>query len=436
MDGAGAAVSGRVAMSTASPGRGACRISGCLGLLVWLGVALTCRVADAQERLERLTLDDAVGAAIRHNATLGAKRAELEAIRANEITAALRPNPTASYSAEQLANSSTEPQYTVILAQPIETGGKRQRRIESARAATRTTGHELSDVRRLVVAQVKSAFSGVLVAQATLVLAEQNLATLDEIERLQRVRAEKGDISQLELLRLQVQRFAFERDAGDARQAIEAAKIALRATVGPEAVADSFDVLGELDFRDVSLNRDQLRQRALANRPDLQAAQAARDKARADVNLARANAWWDVTPQIEYQRIGPENTIGFGFSFPLRIFDRNQGEIARTRSEVERSDALTRSVTVQALAEVDTAVSAVTIQQARVVALRDTYLPKAQQARATVEFAYRRGGSSLLDFLDAQRTYRETALEHLRAMGNYWSALYQLEAAVGGSLND
>lgn len=424
-------------MSLASRRPGVSRITrGCLGLFACLGVVLVVRVSDAQERLTRLTLDDAVSTAVRQNSSLRAKQAELQAVRANEITAGLRPNPTASYSAEQLGNGATEPQHTVIVGQPIETGGKRQRRLDSARAATRTTGHELDDVRRLVIAQVKSAFSGVLVAQATLALAEQNLATLDEVERLQRVRAEKGDISQLELLRLQVQRFAFERDAGDARQAIEAAKIALRAAIGPDAVTDSFEVVGELDFRDVPLDRDQLRQRALANRPDLQAAQAARDKARADVNLARANAWWDVTPQIEYQRIGPDNTIGFGFSFPLKIFDRNQGEIARTRAEAERSDALTRSAAIQALAEVDTALSAVTIQHARVVALRDTYLPKAQQARTTVEFAYRRGGASLLDFLDAQRTYRETALEHLRAVGNFWSALYQLEAAVGGSWND
>jgi len=403
-------------MSMASRGRGGYR---CLGLLVCLGIALIARVSGAQERLDRLTLEDAVNTAIRHNATLRAKGAELATVRANEITASLRPNPTALYSAEQFGGGSAAlPQHTVILAQPIETGGKRQRRIDSARAATRTTGHELNDVRRLVIAQVKSAFAGVLVGQATLALAEQNLKTLDEIERLQRVRAEKGDISQLELLRLQVQRFAFERDAGDARQAIEAATIALRAAVGPDALADSFDVVGELDYRDVPLERDELRRLALANRPDLQAARAARDKARADVNLARANAWWDVTPQIEYQRIGPDNTIGFGFSFPLKIFDRNQGEIARTR------------------AEVDTALSAVTVQRDRIVMLRDTYLPKAQQARTTVEFAYRRGGASLLDFLDAQRTYRETALEHLRAMGNFWAALYQLEAAVGGSLGN
>jgi cobalt-zinc-cadmium efflux system outer membrane protein len=270
-----------------------------------------------------------------------------------------------------------------------------------------------------VVAQVKSAFSGVLVAQATLALAEQNLATLDEIERLQRV-GRKGDVSQLELLacRCSASRSSetLGRTPGDRGRQDRAAGR------HRQAVADSFDVVGEPTSRDVPLDRDQLRQRAWpivpTSRPRRRRGQGACRR-----EPGAANAWWDVTPQIEYQRIGPDNTIGFGFSFPLRIFDRNQGEIARTRAEAERSDALTRSAAIQALAEVDTALSAVTIQRARVVMLRDTYLPKAQQARTTVEFAYRRGGASLLDFLDAQRTYRETALEHLRAIGNFSTAL-------------
>ena len=140
------------------------------------------------------------------------------------------------------------------------------------------------------------------------------------------------------------------------------------------------------------------------------------------------------TRQAQYERIGPDNTFGFGVSIPLRIFDRNQGEIARTLAEVDRSAALQQAVASQVLADVDTAYSGLVIQRERVVLLRDTYLPKALQARRTVEFAYRRGGVSLLDYLDAQRTYRETALEHLRALGNFWAAAYQLEAAVGGSL--
>ena len=156
--------------------------------------------------------------------------------------------------------------------------------------------------------------------------------------------------------------------------------------------------------------------------------------ARADHRLARANAWWDITPLIEYQRIGPDDTIGFGLSFPLRIFDRNQGEIERTQAEIARVDAVREATALQVLAALDTDRQAALIQRDRVVSLRDDYLPKATRARDTVEYAYRRGGQSLLDFLDAQRSYRETALAHLQALGAYLNALYQLEADIGGPL--
>ena len=152
------------------------------------------------------------------------------------------------------------------------------------------------------------------------------------------------------------------------------------------------------------------------------------------MNLARANAWWDVTPQLEYQRIQNDNTIGFGISMPIRIFDRNQGEIARTKAEVQRVSAVSRVVGLQALAEVDTALSTAMTEREKVRRLREVYLPKARQARDTVEFAYRRGGLSVLDFLETQRSYRETALAEIQALGNYESALNQLESAVGGSL--
>jgi cobalt-zinc-cadmium efflux system outer membrane protein len=382
----------------------------------------------------RVTLDDAVALALRDNRTLRAKQFEYQATRAGEITAGLRPNPVATYTAEQFGNRNVDQEHTMTLGQPLELGGKRERRLDSARAATRVTEFELADVRRQVVALVKKTFTDVLVAQATLELARENLRTLDEVERIQRFRAERGDISELELTRIQVQRFAFERDATDAVQAIRGAKIGLRALVGLDGLPAEFEVTGDLDFQDRPFEREALYRLTIANRPDVRAAEAAREKARADVELARANAWWDVTPQLEYKRTGPYDTFGFGVSMPLRVFDRNQGEVARARAEVARTEALQQASALQALADVDTALAGVMASREKVIALRDTYLPKAQRARETVEFAYRRGGVSLLDFLDAQRTYRETALEHIRSVGAYRSAISQLEAAVGGSL--
>jgi outer membrane protein, heavy metal efflux system len=395
-------------------------------------LSVTPASVSAQER-PRISVDDAVRLALGHNPTLRAKQSELAGVRAGEITAGLRPNPTASYAVEQLGGPSATGEHTVTVSQPIELGRKRERRRESARAASRVTTYELYDVRRQVIFQVKKAYVDILTAAAQHSLALENLGTIGEIERIQRLRVDRGDISELEFVRLEVQRFAFERDASDAALALRSAKIALRSVIGADALPDEFDVTGELVYEEAPLQREAALSAAMVNRPDIRAAEAARDKARADVNLARANAWWDVSPQVEYKRTSDNaHTFGLGVSLPIRIFDRNQGEIARTQSEVMRAASLRDAAVAQALADVDTAVASALAQRDRVLRLREVYLPKARQARDTVEFAYRRGGMSLLDFLDAQRTYRETALEHLRALGAYRTAVYQVEAAVGG----
>jgi outer membrane protein, heavy metal efflux system len=408
-----------------------------VGMSCLLGIVGSAAPVVGQQPLNRVSVDDALRIALQQNPTVRAQQAALTSTKAGEVTAALRPNPSMNFLAEQLkpGGSQQDAQYTVNVGQPIELGGKRGRRIDSAKAATQVAGYQLEDIRRQVTLQVKSAFAGALIAREQLALAQENVKTLDDTERIQRLRAEKGDISELELLRIQVQRFTFERDAADARQALAAAKIALRTAAGAQAIAEDFEVVGELGFKEISLDKSALMRRAMDNRPDLRAAEADRERARADHRLARANAWWDITPQLEYQRIGPDNTIGVGFSLPIRIFDRNQGEIARTQAEIDRVDAVREATALQLLAALDTDRQTALTQRERVVSLRDVYLPKATRARDTVEFAYRRGGQSLLDFLDAQRSYRETALAHLQAVGAYLSALYQLEADIGGPLD-
>jgi outer membrane protein, heavy metal efflux system len=174
-------------------------MKGVLAVVACLAVNACCAPLSAQERMTQLSLTEAVSLASRANPTIRAKEFEYQSVAANEITAGLRPNPTANFLAEQFAGASTasQTQYTVSLGQPIELGGKRQRRVESARAATRVTGYELEDVRRQIVFLVKKSFTDAQVARDTLALAEANLRTLDELERIQRVRAEKGDISEL-----------------------------------------------------------------------------------------------------------------------------------------------------------------------------------------------------------------------------------------------
>src|SRR5262245_14744820 len=229
--------------------------------------------ATAQAPIARVTLDEAVSLASSASPSVRAKEFELQAVGANEITAGLRPNPTANFLAEQFGSGNVAvTQYTFNVGQPIELGGKRQRRIDSAKAATKVTGYELTDLRRQIVLQVKKSFTDILVAHEAVALAQQNLAMLDELERVHRLRAEKGDISGLELLRLEVERFAFERDATDARQFLQNARIALRSAVGQERLAEEFEAVGELSFPEVTKTKSELYRMALDARPDLQAA--------------------------------------------------------------------------------------------------------------------------------------------------------------------
>src|SRR5713101_5720700 len=149
----------------------------------------------AQERLSALTLEQALRLASETNPNVRAKEFELKAVGANEITAGLRPNPTANFLAEQFGGGSvSQTQYTISIGQPIELGGKRQRRIDSATAQTKVTAHELADLRRQIDFQVKKTFTDILVAKDALALAEQNLSTLDDLEKIQRIRAEQGDL--------------------------------------------------------------------------------------------------------------------------------------------------------------------------------------------------------------------------------------------------
>ena len=401
-----------------------------------LGVVALALPAAAQVPLQRLTVDEAVAAALQHNPSLRAKTLELGSTQANEITAGLRPNPVASYLAEQLGNRNVDSQQTVTLGQPIETGGKRRRRLESARAATAVTTEEIADARRQVILLVRKAFTDALVARATIELAEDNLKALDEVERLQRFRVERGDLSELELLRLQVQRFAFERDATDARQAGETARIALRSAIGPAGVAES----SRSSAPWTSATSRSTRPRCVAARWRRAPTSAPPRPLRP--RPAPTSSWPAPTPGGTSRRSSSTSvsaTTTRSASASASRCASSTATRARSRarrSEVSRAAALRQAAATQALAEVDTAYAGVLVLRERVISLRDVYLPKATQARQTVEFAYRRGGVSLLDFLDAQRTYRETALEHLRALGNLRAAVDQLEAAIGGRLEE
>lgn len=384
-----------------------------------------------------LTLEEALRLTLSNNLVLQAKERELSAVQSNEVTAGLIPNPTLS---PGVSNAFTPnlgpPQYQVTIAQPIELSGKRQRRIESAQAGSRITGYDLEDLRRVLTFQVKQLFTAILVAKASAEQTQLNLKTLDDVERLQRLRTEKGDLSELDLLRIQQQRFQFESDTADAQQSLRLARVNLRQTIGQDLVPEEFDVTGKFALKEVHARPEDLYRLAEEHRADLKSAQAAVEKARADNRLAQAYAVPNIAPTVGMCWADNNSCYGWvlGFSMDLPLFNRNQGEIQRTARDAERVGALTNFTLSQTRADVDAALSQLESARIKLVALRDVYLPKATEIRSRVELAYRRGAASLLDFLDSERTHRAVTLAWINSQGNYDVAVYQLESATGAPL--
>jgi cobalt-zinc-cadmium efflux system outer membrane protein len=212
---------------------------------------------------------------------------------------------------------------------------------------------------------------------------------------------------------------------------VRTAKIQLLALMNDKTPVDQFDIRGNFDFRELILLPDELHAQAVASRPDLQSANTLIRKAETDHKLAWANGSTDPIIGPEYQRTGPFNTMGFVFNVPVRIFDRNQGEKARTALEVRRTGQLRDALSLGILRDVDSSLQQLQTVTALLRPYRDRYLPLAASVRDTVSFAFQRGGASLLDFLDAQKAYRDTQLNYRNLIASWLSAANQLNLAVG-----
>jgi outer membrane protein, heavy metal efflux system len=373
-----------------------------------------------------------------NNPNLLAAGTGIQESRASEVTAGLRPNPALSFVADEFRILHPNPlqpfqnsQITPVLSQLFERRNKRQLRVDSARLATRIAGSDQADLERTLTFNLRDGFNHVLQAKALLALANDNLGYYDQVLKVNRDRFQAGDIAKVELQRLELQRVQFESDIENAKVSLRTARIQMLALMNDKTPPDSFDILGDFDYQETILLPRELHQMAVDTRPDLQSASTAIDKARADNKLAWANGSTDPTLGLEYQRTQPDNTVGVSIDIPIRIFDRNQGEKARTALEIRRTEQLREGLTLGIMRDVDSAYAQVDSVRVLLRPYKQKYLAESADVRDTVKFAYASGGASLLDFLDAQKSYRDTQLNYLNLIGSYLSAVNQLNLAVG-----
>ncbi len=372
------------------------------------------------------------------NRQLQAGRLGIDEQKANEITANLRPNPDLGFTLDQLTFLPNSPYRPLADALPlvessylIERRHKRALRLQSAQQDTQISISQQSDLDRTLLFNLRSAFVQTLQAQAVLAVAQENLAYYDRVLLVNKQRVQSGDIAQIDYDRMDLQRVQFETDVQNADVNLRTAKIQLLALMNDHTPVDQFDVTGKFDYTEPTVGLDELHQVALASRPDLRAAAQAVTKAETDHRLAVANGSTDPTVGMDIARDPPINYFGFNVSIPLRIFDRNQGEKARTSIDIRRNQRLREAAETQVYSDVDSAWATMRTNLVLLRAYRARYLTLAAKVRDTVSFAYQRGAASLLDFLTAQNDYRALQVTYLGLVGSYLTAASQLNMAVG-----
>jgi cobalt-zinc-cadmium efflux system outer membrane protein len=393
-----------------------------------------------------LTIAAAIDEAVQHNLSLLAARSSLTIADAQMVSARLRPNPVASVSADHLdllgtgfdeTNNGGPPEMAVRVDLPLERGGKRDARIAVAMAARSGAEAQFADAVRTLRQDVTLACIDVMAAHALRALMADTLRTYEELARLNKARVVAGSIPGFEATRSEVAMLQFRATVVRADLDIAKATAQLRTLLGrpPEApleIADALAIAGGEPAADDLAGVESL---ALRSRPDLLALQLVQARSVADLRLQEALGRVDYTVGAEYRRqqgiSGRSNSLGFFFSTPLPLLNRNQGEIARAGAERDQASQLIAARRAQVIADVRSAHHDYTVTRELVAGIERDLLAPAGRARDISSYTYQAGGATLLELLDAQRAFNETMQTYVDAQANLRRAIARLNAAAG-----
>ena len=413
-----------------------------LFILASLVLASLATTAHAQQSFTWQQIQEKFEAA---NPTLQADQLNIDESKAQEITAYLRPNPTFSVTADgtqivpyqgiwqPLAGTYVVPSLSYL----HERDHKRELRLASAQKGTLIAKSSHADLHRTLLFNLRGAFVSALQAKAVLELAKTDLTYWDRVLQISRDRFDAGDIAQIDLDRLELQRVQFESEVQTAEVNLRTAKITLLTLLNDRTPVEQFDVAGPYDFVDQLASLDEIRKTALDTRPDLKVAVESVDKAQTDHTLAIANGstdptfggWW--TYNASTNNPFAHQTLGISLSMPLRIFDRNQGEKLRTQIDITRNQKLRDAAEAQVLSDVNSGYATLNSTLILLRPYKAKYLQQSLRVRDTIFFSYQNGGASLLDFLSAESDYRSVQLSYVNLVGSYLTAAAQLNMAVG-----
>lgn len=422
---------GKVSFSLAN------RIGGCI-----LCAALWVVCASAQESLtwEQVKAKFEAG-----NPALKADAVNVEEMKAEEITAFLRPNPqfTGSEDGTQIVphEGTWTPfrgtYYVGSFSYLHERDHKRELRLQSAKEGTQITQSQHEDLERNLLFNLRTMFVETLEAKAVLDLARADIDYYDKIIEISRTRLQAGDLAQIDFDRIELLRVQYEAEIENATVNLRTSKYELLQLLDDRTPVDKFDIVGEFDWSDALKPLDDYHQIALDSRPDLRAALETVQQAETNHKLAISNGSTDPTFSAWYTYNSSNNnpnglqTLGASVNIPLRVFDRNQGEKKRTLLDIDRSKSAAEATQGQVFDDVDSTYEQLRGSIALLKPYKEKYRDQATRVRDTVTFAYEHGGASLMDFLNAQSDYRVVQLAYVQLVGSYLTYAGQFNTVVG-----
>ena len=395
-----------------------------------------------------VTLEQAIQEALAKNLTLAAEKLNINVAEAREITARLRPNPVLTVSGQTLnvlgANFSPNTplgpnQMNIHTDFPFERGHKREERVAVAKEEKSLAELGVREVMRQVIANVQNGFVDVQQARESVKLAQENLTSLQGVVAINEARLASGDLAMVELDRSRVAAFQYRTAVQQAQLQLDQAKTQLQQLMGRAVKSPDFDVIGDLRRDDVLEAPAEITRLALVRRPDYLSEQQSQARSRADLRLQLANGKVDYTIGTEFTRQSAwgvsGNSMGVYFSMPLKIFNKNQGEIARAQREINLAGARATAAEASIQTEVDHAFRQYTVSKQILTGVETEMLGKARSVRDTTEYSYRRGEASLVEFLDAQRAFNEATQTYNEARTNFARSLYLIDAVSGATVS-
>ena len=414
-----------------------------IGMLVLAAGGLAAQQAGPPP--DQVTIEQAVQEAVEHNLNLLAEKYNLSLADARIITAKLRPNPVVSAGLDYVDflrafsrdNQGGPTEYNLRTDFTLERGGKRDRRIEVARSSREVAQLQLLNTTRTLVLDVQNAFVDVQQAKDNLALARENLQAFQSIVEVNTARVRAGDLAKVELVRTQVAALQFQSAVRLAESKLKVAGNKLQSLMGRGAPAPAFDVVGPVRRDADPVVLETVSALALELRPDLLALRKDQARSQAEIRSQLAQGKVDFTVGTEYHREfhnGNANALGFFFSAPLPVWNRNQGEIERARQEQEQILARIRAAQADVQNEVRNAWVQYATSRGLLESIEHELLDQAREVRTTMEYSYRRGEASLVEFLDAQRAFNDARQSANDARADYARSLYMIDAVAGKAI--